>query len=296
MRGRRWSTAWREDVGPEVTQIISKAQAATVARTASYAASALSELDMDAGDPNPINPDGFAGVTGAGFPVEDRAYSAVLEAVDSFYAAQDSGASNEAALSTALANGEAYMAGVAAEILADTARAAEAVAFASRPWVDGFIRSAEPGACSRCIILAGAFYLFNQGFLRHPRCRCNHLPAPADKSQTRSLIDALSPQRYFESLTEAEQNKRFGAAGAEAIRSGADIGQVVNARRGMQRAQVLGRDALVTTEGTTRRGFAGKRLRANGQRIRLMPETIALLADGDRDKYIDLLRDNGFIL
>lgn len=316
MRGRRWSTAWRDDVGPQVTEILTSAQGATVARSARYATAALSELGMEAADPNPINPDGLTGVTGAGFPVGERAYSAVLATVDAYYESQRSGADQASAERSALLDGERYMAAVAAEILADTTRAAEAVAFAARPWVDGFIRSPEPGACSRCIVLAGKFYLFNEGFQRHPRCRCNHVPAPPDKDDRNRLLAATSPDRHFESLSKAEQDATFGEAGADSIRAGADIGQVVNARRGMSKAQVFGRDVVVTTEGTTRRGLAyrslsrgtdsstdtrrvvnGRRQRVASTRApRLMPESLAEIAGDDRDEFIRLLRINGFIL
>lgn len=316
MRGRRWSTAWRDDVGPQVVEVISGAQGATAARSATYAAAALSELRMDAADPNPIDPDGFTGITGAGFPIGERAYSAVLATVNSYYDNRTRGADDADSARSALADGERYMAAVAAEILADVTRAAEAVAFASRPWVDGFVRSPEPGACSRCIVLAGKFYLFNEGFQRHPRCRCNHVPAPPFKDDRDRLLNATSPDRYFGSLSKAEQDATFGEAGADAIRAGADIGQVVNARRGMSKAQVFGRDVIVTSEGTTRRGLAyrslsrgadpsadkrrvvnGRRQRvASTQAPRLMPESLAEIAGDDRDEFIRLLRINGFIL
>lgn len=39
----------------------------------------------------------------------------------------------------------------------------------------------------------------------------------------------------FKSLSREEQDKRFGANYAQAIRDGADIYQVVNSKRGMQR-------------------------------------------------------------
>ena len=101
------------------------------------------------------------------------------------------------------------------------------------------------------------------------------------------------------------QEDIFTAAGAKAIRDGADINQVVNARRGMSTAQIAGRDVLVTSEGTTSRGFAGAllgdlekrggRYRSSG-RPRIMPDSIYAAADGDRDAAIRGLKANGFIL
>lgn len=315
MRGRRWSTAWR-DVAPQVVDAVGRGQVATVIRSERFTASALNELGMDASNPNGLNPDGFVGVTGAGYPVEERAYSAVLETVESYYEALDRGTPEPEASNTALLDGEDFMASIAAEILADCARAAEEVSLASRPWVSGYIRVPESGACSRCIVLAGKFFLFNEGFERHPLCRCNHAPAPEDKAQRDALIAVNAPDRYFESLTEAEQDATFGKAGADAIRAGADIGQVVNARRGMSKAQVFGRDVIVTSEGTTRRGLAydslargtdrskderrvvsGRRQRVrSAQAPRLMPESLAAIAGDDREEFIRLLRLNGFVL
>src|SRR5690606_25790677 len=109
---------------------------------------------------------------------------------------------------------------------------------------------------SRCVILAGRFYRKNTGFQRHPGCDCRHIPA----SESVAGDLAVDPRAYFDSLTEAEQDKAFTKAGAEAIRAGADIGQVVNARRGMYTAQ----GQLLTREGTTSRGRAFQALRDGG--------------------------------
>jgi hypothetical protein len=107
------------------------------------------------------------------------------------------------------------------------------------------------------------------------------------------------PDAYFHSLSEAEQNRAFGQAGARAIRDGADIGQVVNARRGMY--AVGDRYGLkATREGMTKRGLARQRMRAlerGGRapaRVRLMPESIYRIA-ADRDEAIRLLYRYGYL-
>lgn len=120
----------------------------------------------------------------------------------------------------------------------------------------------------------------------------------------------VNPAEYFESLSAREQDRVFGPAGAEAIRSGADMNQVVNARRGMRSAQVGGRRVLVTSEGVTRRGWAYRYLapsssspsvtvaryrRTAPSRPRLMPETIRAIAS-DPAEYLRLLRVNGYLL
>lgn len=60
-------------------------------------------------------------------------------------------------------------------------------------------------------------------------CDCRHIPCTED------VADDLrtDPKAYFDSLSESEQSRIFTKSGAKAIRDGADMGRVVNARRGM---------------------------------------------------------------
>lgn len=164
--------------------------------------------------------------------------------------------------------------------VADAGRVADGVAILTRPNV-GYVRMLAPPSCSRCAVLAGRRYRAGTAFQRHPRCDCLHIPV-AESMAGDITVDA---RRYFDSLTRTEQERIFTEPGARAIREGADIGQVVNARRGMTAAGT-------TSEGTSRRGFAGRRL---GGRRRLMPERIFAEADGDRDLALSLLREHGFI-
>lgn len=166
--------------------------------------------------------------------------------------------------------------------VADAARQATAVEMAARPAIKGYVRVLNPPACSRCVLLAGREYRWNAGFQRHPGCDCRHLPVTVAADQG-PLVD---PRAYFDSLPRAEQDRVFTAAGAEAIREGADVGRVVNARSGMTTAQVGGRSVRATTVGTGRR---------RRRPLRLLPESIFDLADGDRNESIRLLRANGYI-
>ncbi len=309
MRGRNWERTWQEIVGPQIYKVVSSGQAASAAASSEYVAAALAEFDMPVTAPSTFNADAFVGFTGGGLDTQTATYQAVIESVSAQYEA-------DLDAERALKEGERFIAELTASIMADTMRAAEEVAMAQRPWVDGYVRIVEPGACSRCIVLAGKFYLFNEGFLRHPRCRCNHAPAPTDPDKLRNLTTAESPERIFDSLTEVEQDRIFTAAGAQAIRNGADISRVVAARRGMstvgqsrtQRRLINGEEftvnvtrrqqvrtgpngTFVTTAGTTRRG----RTRGQTARIRLMPESIFEIANGDRQELLRLLRAHGYI-
>lgn len=204
----------------------------------------------------------------------------------------------------ALAVGHAHLDMIVRTEIADAGRLADQIATAAHSGAEGYTRLAVGKTCSRCLVLAGKWYEWNAGFDRHPRCDCIHVPGSRATNDVRS-----NPRTYFDSLSRAEQDRTFTVAGAEAIRHGADIGQVVNARRGMQTAGVRGRRLQVTTEGTTTRGFAGMRLGArrdgikregdryrSARRVRLMPEQIFREARGNRDETLRLLRLHGYLI
>ncbi len=205
----------------------------------------------------------------------------------------------------------------------DAGRTGAALAMAVRPSVTHYTRMLNPPSCSRCAILAGRIYATNAGFQRHPGCDCRHIPTSEDRAGDLTT----DTKAYFDSLSEDEQNRIFTRSGAEAIRLGADPAQVVNARRGMSTAQInprgwkpkgraeaatlYGRDALITNEGTTRRGSAYRAIQARhgaakdvkraGERYsrtsiaRPMPETILEYATSPADA-IRLLKVYGYIL
>ncbi|MGI5161400.1 hypothetical protein [Microbispora sp. CA-102843] len=179
--------------------------------------------------------------------------------------------------------------------VSDASRAADQVGMvANRRWVT-YVRHVSLPACGRCIILAGRTYSWSTGFLRHPRCDCTMVP------HREGDTPPPSPEDLFARMPEPDQQKAFTVGGAEAIKLGADMGQVLNARRGMQTAG--GR--LITTEGTTVRGLAGKKLgnvkKVRGERyrrsqtVRPMPEQLLADAGDDRDEAIRLLEQFGYL-
>ena len=128
-------------------------------------------------------------------------------------------------------------------------------------------------------------------------CDCRHLPS--GQMEDGPTGDA---REYFESLSEAEQDRIFTKAGAEAIRNGADISQVVNARRGMYTTTGYdGKQWKFTREGTTRRGSYGSGFRSPRYEgvqqpkapRRLMPEQIQAIAR-DKEEYLRLLERYGY--
>jgi len=203
-----------------------------------------------------------------------------------------------APVSEAMRSAEGQLLMIVSTQVADAGRVAAGVAVAVDRMAAGYERVPTLPSCSRCIVLAGRVYTWSDGFQRHPLCDCIHVPITADRLGKNTGND---PDTIFAAMSTAEQNKVFGVAGAESIRRGADLAQVVNARKGMYEAG--GRK--YTSEGTTARGVAGKRLgrlqKRQGSRYRvsnvprLMPEQIFAEAGGDREEAVRLLRRFGYI-
>lgn len=262
--------------------ILASAQGLAAAASGDYVDAALDAQDLDTPTAGTVQPAAFAGVASDG-----RGLASLLQE-PAIHALGGIGAGNSVAWS--MGSGLLALDQIVRTQIADAGRVADGVAIAARPRVGGYVRMLSPPSCSRCIILAGKYFRWNAGFQRHPRCDCRHIPTSEDRAGDLRT----DPRAAFDSMSAAEQDKAFGKAGAQAVRDGADIPQVTNARRGMTTASILGRDVLATTEGTTARGMAGRRLGARTPR--LMPEQIYLEAAGNRDEAIRLLRRFGYIL
>ena len=248
-------------------------------------------------------PEAFAGVTGSGDPVMGLAYAQaqkITELVDA-----------EAPITEraqAWHHAGVMLATATQTAISDAARMAILTHLAARPGTT-WIRVVRPPCCARCAILAGKKGSSSMRFLRHPGCDCTAIPVSEATSDMHKLF-YFDAKEYFDSLAPEQQAKVFTKAGAKAIQDGADINQVVNARRGMKAiTSAGGRRRLITTEGTTKRGWASEYLReqygavlqkAGGRYrrtsvARLMPEEIYRIAGDDRDLALALLHKNGFL-
>ncbi|MFI1678833.1 hypothetical protein [Streptomyces sp. NPDC020607] len=241
-----------------------------------------------------IEPRALAGVASDGRPLTTLLYVPAITTYTTLVAGADP--------RTALLAGMNQMARMVSTQIADTSRAATSVAMTAHRRCIAYVRVVKLPACGRCIILAGRQYSYSTGFQRHPKCDCGMDPIDIER-----WGDVPSPEDLVAQMTPQEQRKRLGAAAVDALAKGADLAQVVNARRGMQTMTVHGRTVRATTEGSTVRGIAGKRLskdagadKVRGQRYRrsntprLMPEEILRLAD-DREHQLRLLKKHGYI-
>ena len=220
------------------------------------------------------NVEAFVGMNGDGRLFEEALDGAPIRA----RALMKKGAPATEALSTA----RQYVAAVTVTMLADTARAVMQTQLSTRVGMV-YVRQVEAGACSRCLILAGKVFRWNEGFLRHPRCKCTHF------FTQRSNVEQIAqdPYEMFESMSREQQDRTFGRHNAEAIRDGADIYQVVNSRRGMSPTGVR------TTEGITR--HSAWRRGGGTKPVRLTPQSIYQVSRS-KAEALESLREYGYIL
>lgn len=301
------ASSWMAQL-PELTVALSGAQMAAAGMADGYLVDVLAAQGIAPATDLAVAARSFAGVASDGRGLASLLYQPAISTLTAL--------ASGATLPMALATGSATLDMIVRTQVADAGRVADGVALTGHRQVDGYTRLLSPPSCSRCVILAGAFYRWNRGFDRHPRCDCVHIPT--QRGTAHAL--GINPDNYFQSLSKAEQDRVFTRAGAQAIRDGADLNQVVNARRGMTTTTIGRRKVRTTTEGTTVRALyggyeiqpdgslrrrAGDELesRRRGRRSiraakapRLMPEEIYKQAGGDRDEAIRLLRKNGFLL
>jgi len=237
---------------PELAAAVSLVQESAAAAGASYGAATLAAQGLYEAPQHFVNVKAFAGFASDGRSLEGLLYAAVPHTKGLIAGGMEPG--------VAVRKGGAFLEMATQTTIGDAGRAAAGVDTATRRNV-GYVRMLNPPSCSRCSILAGRFYRWNNGFQRHPKCDCVHVQTTSvAAANTEGLVH--DPYEYFKSLPALEQDRAYGKAGAQAIRDGSDIFQVVNSRRGMKPG------GLVTTEGTSKRGNFGR----NGPR--LTPEAI----------------------
>lgn len=301
-----------ETVSPTVEAAVS---AATVKNASAVGGFTARTARADGLTGDVLVPHAFDGVTGSGVALADALRGGIITTKQAL--------AGGASIADAMLAGGSYLTVAVKSAIADVERSASAAAATGKGYVK-YVRLVNPGACSRCAILAGSDQ-FRSNFRRHPACRCSTVPVRGDK-----IPDGLyaNPLEHFWSLSEGEQNRVYTKAGAEAIRLGADPIKVVNARRGANRKRmdgviqygpsriqrsVIGRNpdgtpvmGYVTVEGKTRRGSYGRAQESLGSstqkvrryrevaRPRLMPETIIDLTDDVELRRV-LLRDAGYL-
>jgi hypothetical protein len=291
---RRHILASWTDALPEAVAIITATQLAAAEDGAAYMGAALAAQSLDLKGPKVV-PRAFAGFAyplDATTPPMDLAGTLSAPAFTALR-----GIRGGLTLDRAMGGGLNDLLLRSQMQIADAARNSGGVMMASRDKPAGYVRMLNPPSCSRCTVLAGKWFKYNQGFSRHPGCDCRHIPS----SESMAEDVTTDPYEYFRSIPQTEQNRTFTKAGAQAIREGADIFQVVNARQGMYTSAG---GSKVTREGVTRRGYWGSqqttRDRKGSERYgvsvrqRMMPEEIYKRAKTP-ERARALLEEYGYI-
>lgn len=232
-------------------------------------------------------PVAFAGTTQLGFPIETP-IETILDRL-----AREAEREVQRLTDQMLAGLDLF---VASEVIAAGADAASVEIVATPEWTN-YVRVLDLPSCDRCVILAGRIYRDLDGFPRHPRCDCQHWPVTSwAEAEAAGLV--TDPMVAFE----RGQVRGLSKADAQAVRDGADMRAVVNAKRGGGRrpkgmtnaitAEMFGRTVKATLEGTTKR--AEWRRKHPHLPIRLRPESIYEHAK-DRQDALRLLRLYGYL-
>jgi hypothetical protein len=254
--GADFDASWAR-VGPRILLLTASAQLGAARSGAAYVPDTLAELGTPVAPDGEVVPGAFSGVASDGRSLDTLLGESVIRAK----VARDNGAVASDALTAA---GKALDMYVHTQV-ADAARGAASVAIAARPTV-GWVRMVNPPCCGRCAVLAGKWFRYNQGFQRHPRCDCRHVPAPEDVAgDVGSSPKALFGGGHVKGLTSGQ---------AKAISEGADPARVINASRKAS--------GMTTTEAAVR----GRR--------RLTPDGIYRMAT-TREGALQLLREHGYL-
>ncbi|MBP2320482.1 hypothetical protein JOF56_000867 [Kibdelosporangium banguiense] len=283
--------SWTEQVRPQTVAAVEQAQVETASLAPVYVAAVLLAAGLLAAPVAAVVvARAFAGYAANGLPL-----AALFDLAFGHY---------RRALAVGVPASEARTMGLsrllkyATTEISDTSRLAVTAASVADPRIVGYERTVHLPACGRCILLAGRLYRYTTGFDRHPQCDCGM--RPVTRTQWESHRDN-NPRALFAAMTRAQQNKAFGADDAAAIRAGADISRVVNARR--PGALYVAGGHEYTRDSTTVRGAGrqmGQLARPPGDRYRstrTARPTAAQLVNTARDEteLAELLRRFGYL-
>ena len=223
--GENFDPSWQA-IRPEMLQLVTNGRLAAVNTSIEYVPQVTAEIGLAAPAAGAIIADRFIEFAPDGRPLGTLLDSAVIQAKTAVAV----GATTQEALQ----RGGKWLTGTMLTVMSDTSRQVVAADIAHRRKIGGYVRMLNTPSCARCVILAGKWFRWNQGFQRHPRCDCRHIPANEDMAGDLRT----DPYAFFNSLSPDAQTKLFGRIEARAIREGGDIYRVMNTKvRGLGSAR-----------------------------------------------------------
>lgn len=286
-----------ERLGPAMNTVLTNAQVLAASGAEAYIDEIVKTSGLDSDWAGEINPKAFGGITTEGWRNADLLQQPII--------------GNKMRIKAGMSTRDAVAAGgkqidrIISTQVFDSGRAGVSVGNAANRTVTGYTRVVSGKACGNCAVLAGtgftirgAYFDVRKAFARHPNCKCQMIPS----TKTLSVQQFSSSREYFDSIKDPkEQDRIFTKGGAEAIRNGADIARVVNARArkigrysmpGMKNSPVYREDFTGRDLEATYVGFDGRR---NFRAPRLTPNGIMQVAKS-RDDMLRLLKKYGYIL
>lgn len=239
---------WGQHAG-RITSVVSAGQAGAARDALTY----TKQLGLD---PVPVNVSAFAGTASDGRPLDSLMYSAVVHGREMSPKPEEQ-----------MRAGEKWLGVLAEGQVTDAGRGATSAIITATPTL-GYYRYVSSPCCPRCAVLAGKWFKWNQGFQRHPQCKCRHIPA--ENGQPPAGYTMQIDPANIRGLT-VEQR--------QAIADGADLNRVINAHRHGK----LSANGMATLE------------RAPRGAVRLTPEAIYRQAAGDRERAVELLEEHGYL-
>lgn len=218
--GSDFDASWSQ-VAPPLVRVTSAAQLAAATAATAYVPAVLDETGQPDEPEARVRPRAFAGVASDG-----RSLAGLLTgAVARSKAAVGRGLGPEAALDV----GGQWLEGLLQGAVTDAARDATATEVLTRDRM-GWVRQVNPPCCSRCAVLAGTWYRWSEGFQRHPRCDCLHIPSVEDVAGDFTTDpEQLVRRGLITDLTEPQRQR---------IADGANLPKVLNESRDAWRARM----------------------------------------------------------
>jgi hypothetical protein len=213
MRPDAMDASWRQLL-PQMTAYTAGAQLAAAQAGVAYLPDVLAEQGIADLAEVSIRPQAFSGVASDGRSLPGLLDGAVVTAKRSVLLGKDGG--------DALLDGQRWLEQALQSAVADAARDATAAGIVARSNI-GWVRMVNPPCCSRCAVLAGRVYKWSDGFLRHPRCDCLHIPTTLANADTYlSSPDELVKRGLITDLSQAQRKQ---------LSDGGDISKVLNQSR-----------------------------------------------------------------
>lgn len=260
--------SWDRALSPTMQRILGAAQITAASGAQDYVSYALALQGIDPVAEATVTRHGFVGAAADGRSLADLLRQPAIAMVDAIGRGMPLEAANRRGL-------HALERIVCSEIN-DAGRVATGVATVVATNATRYVRALRFPSCSRCLLLGSRRYRDTEGFTRHLRCDCIHVPSHRDAGDLH-----LGLKEHFDTLSPAAQDVTFTRAGAQAIRDGADPARVVYARADMRSVAVAGR--IRPGSGTQRA-------------LKPTPESIYESTQGNRDEMLGLLAKFGYIV